>query len=85
MLNKQKKYENAIIINDSAHIDRIIKKPREGKVYIYHQGFVARDRGSDPKGLHGLMKKVLYHAERSEVNLYQNKICRDEYTYILVR
>ena len=45
MLNKQKKYENAIIINDSAHIDRIIKKPREGKVYIYHQGFVARDRG----------------------------------------
>lgn len=85
MLRKQKKYENAIIINDSAHIDRIIKKPREGKVYIYHQGFVARDRGTDYTGLHGFLRKVLYYAERNQINLYQNKICRDEYTYILVR
>ena len=85
MLRKQKKYENAIIINDSSHIDRIIKKPREGKVYIYHQGFVARDRGTDYTGLHGFLRKVLYYAERNQIDLYQNKICRDEYTYILVR
>ena len=65
MLNKQKKYENAIIINDSAHI--------------------ARDRGTDYTGLHGFLRKVLYYAERNQIDLYQNKICKDEYTYILVR
>jgi len=85
MLNKQKKYENAIIINDSAHIDRIIKKPREGKVYIYHQGFVARDRGTDHRGLHGFARQILYYAERNQVDLYQNKLSKDEYTYLLVR
>ena len=78
-------FETATIINDSAHIDRIIKKPREGKIYIYHQGFVARDRGTDHKGLHGFMRKILYYAERNQVDLYQKKISNNEYTYILVR
>ena len=78
-------FETATIINDSAHIDRIIKKPREGKVYIYHQGFVAKDRGTDYSGLHGFMRKILYYAERNQVDLYQKKISNNEYTYILVR
>jgi len=46
---------------------------------------VARDRGTDHTGLHGFARQILYYAERNQVDLYQNKLSKDEYTYLLVR
>ena len=76
--------KNADKVMDLKQLNIIIDKPRQGKIYVYHDGVVATDK-TRKKDLGALSFMVQRFAERNELMPFQKKIRNDKYIYFFVR
>jgi hypothetical protein len=62
----------------------ILQNPREGKIYVYHEGVVASDKGDE-----GELGRVSYmvnkFASKNDLMPFQKKVMNDRYIYFFVR
>lgn len=65
-------------------LNKIMDQPRQGKIYVYHDGVVATDK-TRIKDLGGLSYMIQRFAERHELMPFQKKIRSDKYIYFFVR
>ena len=71
-------------INTVKRFYEILQSPREGKIYVYHEGVVASDKGS--KGELGRVSYMVNKfASRNDLMPFQKKIMNDRYIYFFVR
>ena len=66
----------------------IFKKPKQGKIYIYHQGFLTKDIARDDgvgKKIKTIAAEIRYKATRGECMIFQKKMHEDFYIYFFVR
>ena len=77
---------NANWINTIDDMNKILKQPRQGKIYLYHQGMIANDKyENEDSQLRTISKMIQRNAEKHEVMPFQKKIKNDNYIYFIVR
>lgn len=76
--------KNADKVMDLKQLNIIIDKPRQGKIYVYHDGVVATDK-TRKKDLGGLSFMIQRFAEKNELMPFQKRIRNDKYIYFFVR
>ena len=85
-MNKESIIEKAIPINTIGEVKSVIDGPREGKIYLYHQGFLANDlQEKDNLNLRMMNSGIKRAFEKRKCMLFQKKIKMDKYLYLLVR
>jgi len=75
-------------LKGTTQLTEIFKKPKQGKIYIYHQGFLTKDitrKDSVGKKLGNMAAEIRYKATRGECMLFQKKMSEDFYIYFFVR
>jgi hypothetical protein len=77
---------NANWINTIDDMNKVLKQPRQGKIYLYHRGMIANDKyeKSDVQ-LRTISRMVQMNAEKHEVMPFQKRIKSDNYIYFIVR
>jgi len=87
--------ENADNINNLKELNDIIQQPRQGRIYVYHQGMVANDKVIDKKMSEEKIKKIKElsnishfvnrYAERNELMSFQKRMKDGRFLYFFVR
>ena len=87
--------ENADNINNLKELNSIIQQPRQGRIYVYHQGMVANDKVIDKKmseekkksikELSNISHYVNRYAERNELMSFQKRMKDGRFLYFFVR
>ena len=65
-------------------LNKIMDQPRQGRIYVYHQGMVANDK-VDEKDLRGVSNRVNKLAERNELLSFQKRMKDGRFLYFFVR
>lgn len=71
-------------IRNIEELNKIVQQPRQGKIYVYHDGFVANDK-SDNKDLRGISNMVKRLAQNNEIMPFQKRLKDNKYIYFFVR
>jgi glutamine phosphoribosylpyrophosphate amidotransferase len=87
--------ENADNINNLKELNSIMQQPRQGRIYVYHQGMVANDKVLDKKMSEEKIKKtkelsnishfVNRYAEKNELMSFQKRMKDGRFLYFFVR
>ena len=87
--------ENADNVNNLQELNSIMQQPRQGRIYVYHQGMVANDKVLDKKMSEEKIKKtkelsnishyVNRYAERNELMSFQKRMKDGRFLYFFVR
>jgi hypothetical protein len=76
--------ENADTVNNIKELNMIMEQPRQGRIYVYHQGIVANDKVGE-KDLRGVSNRVNKLAERNELLSFQKRMKDGRFLYFFVR
>lgn len=87
--------ENADNVNNLQELNSIMQQPRQGRIYVYHQGMVANDKVLDKKMSEEKIKKIKElssishyvnrYAERNELMSFQKRMKDGRFLYFFVR
>jgi len=87
--------KNADNINNLKELNSIMQQPRQGRIYVYHQGMVANDKVLDKKMSEEKIKKtkelsnishfVNRYAEKNELMSFQKRMKDGRFLYFFVR
>lgn len=75
-------------LKGTTQLAEIFKKPKQGKIYIYHQGFLTKDimrKDNVGKKIRSIAADIRYKATRGECMIFQKKMSEDFYIYFFVR
>lgn len=76
--------KEADTINNLEELNKIMDQPRQGKIYVYHEGMVANDKLYRDH-LKGVSNRVNRLAEKNELMSFQKKVWDGRYIYFFVR
>jgi hypothetical protein len=76
--------ENADTIKTLEELNIIMEQPRQGRIYVYHQGMVANDKVNQ-RDLRGVSNRVNRLAEKNELMSFQKRMRDGRFLYFFVR
>ena len=76
--------ENADTVNNLKELNIVMEQPRQGKIYVHHQGMVANDKVGE-KDLRGVSNRVNRLAEKNELLSFQKRMKDGRFLYFFVR
>lgn len=78
--------KDASWVNTIIDMHKVLNQPRQGKIYLYHQGMIANDKYEKRDNeLRGISTMVQRNAEKHEIMSFQKRMKDGKFLYFFVR